>query len=91
VDGQIVNGILPTTRVPAAAFFDFDYVFGEEPPTRAEVLYAGGSSGSVAGLLQVNVRVPSDAQLQVVPSDAVPLALLIGPHLTRFQTTIALR
>ena len=76
--------------MPVSAFFDLDYVFGEAEPIPGEVLYAGGSSGSVAGLLQVNVRVPPDA-LPVVPSDAVPLALLIGSHWTVFQTTISLR
>jgi uncharacterized protein (TIGR03437 family) len=92
VDGQILDGALPTTSLAAsAAFFDFDYVFGEDVPTQAEVLYAGGSSGSVAGLLQVNVRVPSDAVLRTVPSDAIPVAIRIGPYQTPFQTTIAVR
>jgi uncharacterized protein (TIGR03437 family) len=92
VDGQILDRDLPTTSLAAsAAFFDFDYVFGEDVPTPAEVLYAGGSSGSVAGLLHVNVRVPSDAVLRSMPSDAVPVALRIGPYLTPFQTTIAVR
>jgi uncharacterized protein (TIGR03437 family) len=91
VDGQILGRVLPTTSLRVSAFFDFDYVFGEDAPTQAEVLYAGGSFGSVAGLLQVNVRVPSDAKLQVVPGESVPIALLIGRHMTPFQTTIALR
>ena len=90
-DGQILDGALPTTSLAASAFFDFDYVYGEEPPTQGEVVYAGGSSGSVAGLLQVNVRVPPDAALRAMPSDAVPVALRIGPYLTPFQTTIAVR
>lgn len=90
VDGQILSGVLPGTGLPVSAFFDLDYVFGEEAPTQGDVLYAGGSSGSVAGLLQVNVRVPPDA-LPTSPADAVPLALLIGSHSTGFQVTVALR
>ena len=91
MDGQILGGILPRTSLPVAAFFDFDYVYGEDQPTPGEVLYAGGSSGSVAGLLQVNVRVPSAAALPFTPGDAVPFALRIGSHWTLFQTTISLR
>jgi len=89
-DGQILGGVLPTTSLPVSAFFDLDYVFGEDEPTPGEVLYAGGSSGSVAGLLQVNVRVPLDAGLPPVPTAAVPFSLLIGSHRTLFQTTISL-
>jgi uncharacterized protein (TIGR03437 family) len=54
----------------------------------AEVLYAGGVSGSVAGLLQVRVRVPADA---VATGDAVPFLFIIGSHWTVHQVTIALR
>ena len=39
-----------------------------------EVLYAGGSPGSVAGLLQLNVRVP----LSALAGNAVAFALIIG-------------
>ena len=50
VDGQIVREVLPRTSLPALAFFDFlDFNVKQ-----GEVLYAGGVSGSVAGLLQVN-------------------------------------
>ena len=54
---------------------------------RTEVLYAGGVSGSVAGLLQVNVRVPANA----VAAGSVPFVLIIGSHWTVYQATIALR
>jgi hypothetical protein len=90
VDGQILSGVVPRTSLPVSAFFDLDYVFGEAEPIPGEVLSAGGSSGSIAGLLQVNVRVPPDAG-PTWPADAVPFALLIGSHWTLFQTTIALR
>jgi uncharacterized protein (TIGR03437 family) len=60
----------------------------ETYPKQGEVLYAGGVSGSVAGLLQVRVRVPPDTN---VTGDAVPFALIIGSHWTLLQATIALR
>ena len=40
----------------------------------AEVLYAGSASNEVAGVLQVNVRIP----LRVVPGPAVPVTIDIG-------------
>jgi uncharacterized protein (TIGR03437 family) len=95
-DGQILSSVLPGTSLPVEAFFYVGLEGLDVTPKQGEVLYAGGSSGSVAGLLQVNVRVPPDA----VPEgngDAVPFALLIGSHWTigshwaLFQTTIALR
>jgi len=55
-------------------------------PKRAEVLYAGGVSGSIAGLLQVNVRVPLDAE----PGDSRPFLLIISSQ-WESQVTVALR
>ncbi len=46
----------------------------------------GGVPGSITGLLQINVRVPSNA---VTTGVAVPFALFIGPPWT-VQVTIAL-
>ncbi len=88
VDGQLVSGNLPRTSVPVSVVFDvgLDDEFGNGPKL-GEVLYAGGSPGSVAGLLQVNVRVPADA----MAGDRAPLALIIGSHWTVFQVTISLR
>lgn len=56
-DGLIVNGVLPKPRLPVSVRFlhsDWDYA------QRGEVLYAGSVSGSVAGLLQINMRLPAD-------------------------------
>jgi uncharacterized protein (TIGR03437 family) len=84
VDGQIVGDILPKTSLPVSAFFET----GGLPSKQAEVLYAGGVPGSVAGLLQVNLRVPVNA---VWTGDAVPFLFTIGSHWTVHQITIALR
>jgi uncharacterized protein (TIGR03437 family) len=88
-DGQVIRGVLPTIRLPVSVVFDYllDDEFGNGPkPT--EVLYAGGSPGSVAGLLQVNVRVPANV---MVTGDAVPFALIIGSHWAGLQATMAVR
>jgi len=84
LDGQIVDTVLPITSLPVSAFFDI----GGLPSKQAEVLYAGGVRGSVAGLLQVKVRVPANL---VITGDAVSFALIIGSHWTVYQVTVALR
>jgi uncharacterized protein (TIGR03437 family) len=88
VDGQLVDGTLPTTSLPVSVVFDVG--FGEDgpPPKQGEVLYAGGSAGSVAGLLQVNVRVPANT---TVIGDKVPFALLIGSQWTAYEAAVALQ
>jgi uncharacterized protein (TIGR03437 family) len=53
----------------------------------AEVLYAGGAPGSVAGLLQVNVRVPPG----VVSGNAVPVVLTVGGVSSQPGVTMAVR
>jgi uncharacterized protein (TIGR03437 family) len=85
-DGQILGGILPMTTLPVSVFFDYGRDDFGVPAKHGEVLYAGGVPGAVAGMLQVKVRVPSNAQ---IVGDAVTLALIIGAHDTVFQ--IALR
>jgi uncharacterized protein (TIGR03437 family) len=83
-DGEIVSGVLPRTSLPVAVFFARGLY---EEWGQSEVLYAGGSPGSVAGLLQVNVRVPANAGA----GERVPFAFIVGSHWTVFQATVALR
>ena len=53
----------------------------------AETLYAGTAPGLLAGLLQLNVRIPEGA-----PSgSAVPVALTIGNATSQPGVTVALR
>jgi uncharacterized protein (TIGR03437 family) len=82
VDGQIVAGVRPRTTLPVSVVFD---LYG--PSEEAEVLYSGGVLGSVAGLLQLNVRVPSNART----GDAVHFAVVIGAQWTGAQATVAVR
>jgi uncharacterized protein (TIGR03437 family) len=52
-------------------------VFGGRP---ADVLYAGAAPGIVAGVTQVNFRVPAD--LAIGATQQVPVALTVfGPNL----------
>ncbi len=76
VDGAIVDGIYPSPRLPVAV-----RIGGKN----AEVLYAGSAPTAVAGVLQVNARVPMD----VVPGQAVPVLLDIGGRNSQSGVTIA--
>ena len=53
----------------------------------AQIVYAGAAPHAVAGLLQVNFRVPVDATL----GDAVPIVLSIGNTRSRDGVTMAIR
>jgi uncharacterized protein (TIGR03437 family) len=88
LDGQLVDGTLPVTGLPVSVVFDIGLGEDGAPPKQGEVLYAGGSTGSVAGLLQVNVRVPANTK---VVGDKVPFALIIGSQWTAYGATVALQ
>lgn len=83
-DGAIIGATSPKPRLPVSVWF-------EDPKTGdgviAEVLYAGTVSGSVAGLLQVNVRVPISAH----SGAAVPFYMQIGAEMAEAGFTVALR
>jgi uncharacterized protein (TIGR03437 family) len=53
----------------------------------AEVLYAGAAPELVAGVLQVNARVPD----QAAPGSAVPVVLTVGDNASPATVTVALR
>jgi uncharacterized protein (TIGR03437 family) len=84
-DGQILSDVLPRTSLGISVFFDNGPEF--DVSTFGEVLYAGGAPGSVAGLLQLNVRVPPDA----LTGNAVAFGLIIGSERAPGSLTIALR
>jgi uncharacterized protein (TIGR03437 family) len=82
-DGKILSGVAPTINLPVSVWFDLD---GFSAPKKGEVLYAGGVSDVVAGLLQINVRVPPDVE----PGDSVTFLLIVGSQ-WQAQVTMALR
>ncbi|MGH9675252.1 MAG: hypothetical protein ACRD44_18935 [Bryobacteraceae bacterium] len=53
----------------------------------AEILYAGGAPGFLAGLMQFNVRVAEG----VTPGDAVPLLIRVGGGASAEGVTLAVR
>ena len=78
IDGQVANGTLPQpAHQPVQVLID---------GRPAEVQYAGAAPGSVAGLLQVNVRVPLDAN-----SGAVPIEIHVGGVASQPGMTIEVR
>ena len=50
-------------------------------------IYAGGAPGNVAGLMQVNVQIPSGIQT----GSAVPVLLQVGNTSSQAGVTIAVR
>jgi uncharacterized protein (TIGR03437 family) len=65
IDGKIASGNLPKPVLPVKVL-----IGGAE----AEVLYAGGASGFIAGFMQIDARVPDG----IAPGDSVPIQLVIG-------------
>ena len=53
----------------------------------AEVTYAGGAPGQVAGMFQVNARIPAD-----VPAGAsVPVTITVGAATSQSGVTLAVK
>jgi len=78
VDGKVASVPLPTPVLPLLVGI---------ANTGAEVLYAGAAPGVVAGLLQVNVRVPTDA-----PSGpGVWLVIKVGEVFSQPGITVAIQ
>jgi uncharacterized protein (TIGR03437 family) len=78
VDGRIATAAnLP---IPAAAVKVL--VNGEN----AELLYAGAAPGAVAGLLQVNVRIPADT-----PSGDIAVVVQVGSAQSQPGITLAVQ
>jgi uncharacterized protein (TIGR03437 family) len=84
-DGSILTGVPPTPKQPIAVMFDDPAEEGTVSP--AEILFAGGVPQSVAGLLQVNVRIP----LWVRPGDGVRIYLQAGSETAEIGVTVAVR
>jgi uncharacterized protein (TIGR03437 family) len=77
-DGIIAGAIAPRPILPITATVD------GQP---AEVLYAGGAPFEVAGVLQINVRLPLAART----GTAIPLRVQVGTHTSADGVTIAIQ
>ena len=78
VDGKL-GGMNPTSPVLPVSVYMNGFL--------AELVYAGGVKDAVAGVFQVNARIP----LQVPVSDAVSVIVNVGPAATPFGVTLAVR
>jgi uncharacterized protein (TIGR03437 family) len=85
VDGMILRDVIPKPRLPVSVSFDDPAEEGTLSP--AEVVYVGGVSNSVSGLLQINVRVPT----WVRSGSATSIHLQIGPTIAEAGVTVAVR
>jgi uncharacterized protein (TIGR03437 family) len=80
VDGELDGAPLPRPILPVTI------TVGGLP---AQVLYAGGAPGEVAGLMQVNVSIPMGLKLPPGTASAVPVVLTVGKVSSSILTTIA--
>ena len=76
-DGTIMDADLAGLALPASVQID---------GVDSEVLYAGSAPGLVAGVIQVNVRIP-----QQIRSGSVPIVLKVGDYASQPLVTIAVR
>ena len=78
VNGQLAADPLPHPLAPVSV-----QIGGID----AEILYAGGAPGEVAGVMQVNVRVPDGT----IPGKGVPVLLTIGKATSQPGVTLAIK
>jgi uncharacterized protein (TIGR03437 family) len=78
VDGKPATVPLPRPSLPVSI------TIGGQP---AQVLYAGGAPGEVAGLMQINVQIPAGIQT----GNAVPVVVSVGNVPSQAGVTIAVR
>ncbi len=77
-DGQIATIVTPRPVLPVSA------LVGGFP---AAVLYAGAAPGQVAGMFQVNVRLPSEAS----SGPAIPVTVQVGTKVSSKSVTMAIQ
>ncbi|MBL8238942.1 MAG: VCBS repeat-containing protein [Bryobacterales bacterium] len=79
IDGKVPSDVpLPTPELPVVVGIN---------NVGAEILYAGGAPGLVAGILQINLRVPED-----VPSGpSIPIVVKVGDAYSQAGVTIAVQ
>ena len=78
LDGKIASDAPPKPALPVTVTVGGIF---------ADVTYAGGAQGLVAGGMQINARVPADA----TPGNAVPVMVSVGDINSRSGVTIAIK
>ena len=78
VDGKLASDVYPKPKLPVSV------TIGGQP---AEILYYGAAPTLVAGVLQINARVPAT----VAPGAGVPVVLAVGQVNSRLDVTVAIR
>ena len=78
VDGKINSGVLPSPLLPVSV---------QVGGVNAEVLYAGAAPGMIAGVMQLNFRVPRG----VVVSNETSVILRVGTFASSGKVTMAVR
>jgi uncharacterized protein (TIGR03437 family) len=77
-DGQVTGASAPKPKAPVTVRID---------AVESEILYAAAAPQAVAGVFQVNVRVPQDARA----GDALPIVLTVGGARSQAGVTIAVK
>lgn len=77
IDGQTAESAAPTATTVSAKIAGMP----------AEVLYAGETPGLIAGVVQINVRIPHGLS----PSATAPISLSIGPATTPAGATLSIQ
>ena len=79
VDGKPATAPFPTPNHPVSVTIDTQTIFSDQ------ILYAGGGPGEVAGVLQINVRIPAG----ITPGIAVPVFIHVGNATSQVGVSIA--
>lgn len=77
VDGQLASSVFPKPVLPISVTIG---------GSTAEILYSGAAPGLVAGVFQVNARIPTDAA-----SGNVPVVVTVGAASSQPELTVAVR
>jgi uncharacterized protein (TIGR03437 family) len=77
VDGQMAGVPFPKSKLPVSVAVD---------GRKAEILYAGAAPGEVAGLLQINIRLPLG-----LASGDIPITFSVGGTASQTGLTVAVK
>jgi uncharacterized protein (TIGR03437 family) len=81
LDGKLASGPFPKPSLPVRVVIaGWESIIGGE-----QLQYVGAAPGEVAGVLQINVRIPAG----ITPGSAVPVYIIVGSTFGQFGVTIA--